>query len=69
MLKGRKKDFGGLIMQYYFSEEVKLLLVGQSDEKVELLYDSNAYTFEMPLIGPRQPYYCNPRYVPYYPVI
>jgi hypothetical protein len=56
-------------MQYYFSEEVKLLLVQHSEEKVELLYDSNPYTLEMPKIGSRPPYYCNPRYVPYYPVI
>ncbi|CAH0150821.1 MULTISPECIES: hypothetical protein [Bacillales] len=56
-------------MPYYYSEEVKLLLVEQSDEKVELLYDSNPNTFELPLIGPRPPYYYNPRYVPYYPVI
>lgn len=69
MLKGRKKVFGGLYMPYYYSEEVKLLLVEQSDEKVELLYDSNPNTFELPLIGPRPPYYYNPRFVPYYPVI
>jgi hypothetical protein len=69
MLKSRKKVFGGLDMPYYYSEEVKLLLVDQSDEKVELLYDSNPNTFELPLIGPRPPYYYNPRYVPYYPVI
>lgn len=50
-------------------EEVMLLLVEQTDEKVELLYDSNQNTFELPLIGPRPPYYYNPRYVPYYPVI
>lgn len=56
-------------MPYYYSEEVKWLLVEQSDEKVELLYDSNPNTFELPLIGPRTPYYYNPRYVPYYPVI
>ncbi|KRF54615.1 hypothetical protein ASG97_04220 [Bacillus sp. Soil745] len=67
--EGEKKVFGGLYMPYYYSEEVKWLLVEQSDEKVELLYDSNPNTFELPLIGPRPPYYYNPRYVPYYPVI
>lgn len=65
----RLEVFGGLYMPYYYSEEVKWLLVEQSDEKVELLYDSNPNTFELPLIGPRPPYYYNPRYVPYYPVI
>ncbi len=56
-------------MPYYYSEQVKLLLVDQSDEKVEVLYDSNPYGFVLPLIGSRPPYYYNPRYLPYYPVI
>ncbi|WP_185113121.1 MULTISPECIES: hypothetical protein [Bacillaceae] len=56
-------------MPYYYSEQVKLLLVEHSDEKVEVLYDSNPYAFVLPLIGSRPPYYYNPRYEPYYPVI
>ncbi|WP_175596709.1 hypothetical protein [Bacillus sp. MRMR6] len=57
-------------MQYYqFSREVQLLLVDQSDEEVELQYNFNKTPLKMPLIGPRPPYYCNPRYEQYYPVI
>lgn len=42
-------------MPYYYSEQVKLLLVEHSDEKVEVLYDSNPYAFVLPLIGSRPP--------------
>ncbi|WP_312474033.1 hypothetical protein [Neobacillus sp.] len=57
-------------MRYYqFSREVSLLLVDQSEGKEEILYNSNPYTWQMPQIGPRPPYYCNPRYEQYYPVI
>jgi hypothetical protein len=48
---------------------VKLLLVKHSDEKVKLLYDENPYPWKMPKIGPRPPYYCNPKCQPYYPII
>lgn len=48
---------------------VNLLLKGPSKEKVEVLYDSNSYTFEMPKIGPRPPFFTNPRCEKYYPVI
>ncbi|WP_425500425.1 hypothetical protein [Piscibacillus halophilus] len=54
---------------YYYNPEVKFLLVNHSEEMVELLYDFNSHTWEMPEIGPRPPYYDNPRYEPYYPVI
>ncbi len=56
-------------MKYYFNQEVKLLLINHSNEKVEMLYDSNPNTLKMPKIGPRPPYYCNPRYEQYYPII
>ncbi|MGG4153932.1 hypothetical protein [Peribacillus muralis] len=56
-------------MSYYYSEQVKLLLVEHSDETVEVVYDSNLHALELPLIGSRPPYYYNPRYEPYYPVI
>lgn len=57
-------------MQYYqFSREVLLLLEDQSDEKVDLVYTANPFSFKMPKIGPRPPYYCNPRYEQYFPVI
>ena len=48
---------------------VNLLMIPHSDEKVEVLYNSNSNTFEMPKIGPRPPYYCNPQCEWYYPVI
>jgi hypothetical protein len=54
---------------YYYNPEVQLLLINQSEEKVELQYNSNPSPFLMPKIGPRPPYYCNPRYEPYFPVI
>ena len=54
---------------YYYNPEIRVLLVNHSDEKVEMLYDSNPNTWEMPLIGSRPPYYCYPRYEQYYPVI
>ncbi len=54
---------------YEYYPEVTLLLDDHSEEKVELFYNSNPYTFDMPKIGPRPPYYCNPRYEPYFPVI
>jgi len=57
-------------VQYYqFNREVMLLLVDQSDEKEEVLYNANPYSFKMPKIGPRPPYYIHPRYEQYYPVI
>ncbi|WP_192869507.1 hypothetical protein [Lentibacillus sediminis] len=54
-------------MEYYLSLEVKLLLVNQSNETVEMQYIDHKW--EMPKIGPRPPYYYNPRYEQYYPVI
>lgn len=52
-----------------YSREVTLLLVNQSDEKVEVVYNSNPKAIQMPKIGPRPPFYYNPRYEQYYPVI
>lgn len=56
-------------MQYYYHPEIRLLLIPQSKEKEAILYDNNRRPWLMPKIGPRPPYYANPRYVPYYPVI
>ncbi|WP_169809865.1 hypothetical protein [Neobacillus mesonae] len=58
-------------MQYYYqlSREAKLLLVDHSKEKEEVVYNSNPRPIKIPQIGPRPPYYANPRYEPYYPVI
>ena len=61
---GGQKD-----MKYYYNPEVKLLLVNASDEKVNVTYAFNEFPFKLPLIGPRPPYYTQPRYDPYYPVI
>ncbi|SHK05775.1 hypothetical protein SAMN02745123_00506 [Desulforamulus aeronauticus DSM 10349] len=48
---------------------VDLLLVNSSHEKVQVLYNSNPYSYQMPKIGLRPPFYCNPRCEQYYPVI
>ncbi|MBM7585521.1 hypothetical protein JOC86_002063 [Bacillus pakistanensis] len=57
-------------MDYFiYNPEVKVLLMDHSDEKVEVLYNSNPYTFKMPKNGPRPPYYCHPQYEQYYPII
>ncbi len=45
----------------------ELLLVNHSDETVNLKYLN--YIWKMPLIGPRPPYYTNPRYILNYPII
>lgn len=49
--------------------QVNLLLVNQSTRKVEVLYNSNFCPFKLPEIGLRPPYYCNPRYGLYCPII
>ncbi|SEM15517.1 hypothetical protein SAMN05192533_101231 [Mesobacillus persicus] len=54
---------------YVYNPEVKLLLVNQSNEKETVVYNHNPYGFQLPKIGPRPPYYTNPRYEPYYPKI
>ncbi|WP_193556974.1 hypothetical protein [Salicibibacter halophilus] len=54
-------------MRYEFNPEVQLLLVDESDETVTMEYLSE--TWPMPKIGERPPFYTNPRYEPYYPLI
>lgn len=57
-------------MPYYrFNREVILLLVNQSDEKEELVYNNNPISILIPKIGSRPPYYYNPRYEQYYPIL
>ncbi|MFD1850920.1 hypothetical protein [Oceanobacillus bengalensis] len=56
-------------MNYYYNPEVRLLLINHSNETVEMLYNANPSTWTMPKIGPRPPYYTNPRYEAYYPII
>ncbi|WP_202925666.1 hypothetical protein [Virgibacillus sp. MSP4-1] len=56
-------------MSFYYNPEVKFLLMKKSHETAEVLYDENQRAFKLPQTGPRPPYYANPRYEPYYPVI
>ncbi|WP_010098786.1 hypothetical protein [Ornithinibacillus scapharcae] len=54
-------------MDYYYNPEVKRLLKNHSDKRVTVSYlDRN---FILPKIGPRPPYYTNPRYEPYMPIL
>ncbi|WP_185959626.1 hypothetical protein [Lentibacillus cibarius] len=53
----------------YYNPEVWYLLLAQTGEKAEMRYDNNPNKWSVPVIGPRPPYYVNPRYEPYYPVI
>lgn len=56
-------------MDSYYNPEVKLLLITKSDDKEKMRYDDNRNTWLVPKIGPRPPYYYNPRYKQYYPII
>lgn len=57
-------------MQYLqYNPEVKLLLVNHSEEKIKVMYNDNEKAFELPLIGPRPPYYAYPRYEQHYPIL
>ncbi|CAM3633453.1 hypothetical protein [Marinicrinis lubricantis] len=48
---------------------VTLLPQGPSPEKQPLFYISRSHPLLIPKIGARPPYYCNPKYAPYYPII
>jgi len=50
-----------------FNPQVKWLLVDQSDKKVNMNYLQHSWS--MPVIVKRPPYYTNPRYKPYYPLV
>ncbi|HWL11807.1 MAG TPA: hypothetical protein VNQ57_02370 [Ureibacillus sp.] len=54
-------------MNYYYNPEVKLLLINHSQEREIMHYQS--MSIKVPKIGPRPPYYINPRYEQFYPVI
>ncbi|WP_187370988.1 hypothetical protein [Gracilibacillus massiliensis] len=56
-------------MHYYYNPEVKYLLMPKSLEKETLLYNANLSRLKVPTIGPRPPYFTNPIYQPYYPII
>ena len=66
---GKHRQEGFITMHDYYNPEVKLLLVTHSDEKEKMRYDDNPNLWLVPKIGPRPPYYCNPRYEQYYPII
>ncbi|WBL13734.1 hypothetical protein [Sutcliffiella sp. NC1] len=52
---------------FYYYPEAQILLLNDSEEKNQLIY--NGTILEVPKIGPRPPYYCNPGYDQYYPKI
>ncbi|MEW9675404.1 hypothetical protein ABRT01_04350 [Lentibacillus sp. L22] len=54
-------------MRMEFNPKVKWLLVNQSDEKVNMNYLQSNWS--MPITVKRPPYYTNPRYEPYYPLV
>ncbi|MBT2755032.1 hypothetical protein J7E71_03580 [Mesobacillus foraminis] len=54
-------------MQYH--PQVQLLLISHSTEKERVLYDQNSHPYLLPKIGPRPPFYWNPRYEPFFPKI
>jgi len=49
--------------------QVELLLINHSEQQVKVLYNSNSKPFLLPQIGLRPPYFYNPRYEQYYPII
>lgn len=63
-----EKDERRLSVEYYYNPEVIFLLIPQSEEKEELVYNNNPYSFQVPKIGPRPPFYTNPRHEQYYPI-
>lgn len=54
-------------MRFIFSPQVKALLINHSNEKVTMEYMN--YSWPMPVISIRPPYYTNPRYEPEYALI
>ncbi len=58
-----------IILSHYFHPEIRLLLIDQSDQTVQMLYSDNASTWAMPLIGKRPPFYTNPRYTQTFPIL
>jgi hypothetical protein len=56
-------------VKFEFSPEVRRLLERKSSEKVYMHYDANPFTWSMPVIMPRPPYYASPRYEWNYPRI
>ena len=54
-------------MDYYYNPEVKFLLMNQMEGMYEIHYGN--HSFPAPVIGPRPPYYTDPVYEQYYPLI
>jgi len=54
-------------MQKDRSCKADVLLMNYSDKKVTVHYGMTS--FQLPEIGPRPPFYYNPRCKPYYPII
>lgn len=54
-------------MRYEFNPEIKLLIINQTDAKVQMVYQPNKW--HMPKIGARPPFYTEPTYEAAYPVI
>ncbi|MEK3993531.1 hypothetical protein [Psychrobacillus sp. FSL K6-2365] len=51
------------------NREVEVLLINYSEDQVKVLYNSNSSPFLLPKIGIRPPFFYNPRYEQYYPII
>lgn len=52
-----------------FNRQIEILLINHSKEQVKVLYNSNSSPFLLPKIGIRPPFFYNPRYEQYYPII
>ncbi|MFC3799475.1 hypothetical protein [Cohnella sp. GCM10012308] len=53
---------------YSFSKKANALLINESNGMVRVAY-GDFFTLNLPLIGPRPPYYAHPRYEGHYPLI
>jgi hypothetical protein len=54
------------MVSYYVNLEVKYLLIDESNEKEDVYYADNSHPFKLAMIGPRPPFYTDPRYEPYF---
>ncbi|CAI6076671.1 hypothetical protein COHCIP112018_02536 [Cohnella sp. JJ-181] len=57
-----------LKIPYSFSKSANALLVNDSDAMVKIVYADDV-ALNLPIIGPRPPYYAHPRYEGHYPLI
>jgi len=56
-------------MNYYYNPKANVLLIPQTNEQDRMRYDNNPFIWKTPSIGLRPPYYTNPRYEQYFPII